>query len=336
MISLCTGEKVISVWKESFSCAAPSYIASASAGALAMILFQGFATAVLLFIVPIAYFAYRALSTSFALAEEKVVHAEDLRAKQAELASLYLATIESLALAIEAKDPFTHQHIVRSQKYAVALAKEIGLDGDELQGVSTGALLHDIGKLGVPETILLKPGPLTNDEFDQIKQHPTIGAAILDPVEFPWPVLPVVKHHHERWDGKGYPSGLKGEEIPLTARIMAIADTYDALTSVRSYRGAMSHAKAVEVIRNGAGGQFDPTLVEVFLRIIDSVIADLALKGLGPLAQKSSRIEAAASTEPERPMAIPTGNVEMPVLILTEPDAVAKWSPVASRSTCLR
>ena len=135
----------------------------------------------------------------------------------------------------------------------------MGLDGDELEGLNTGALLHDIGKLGVPEYVLLKPGRLTDEEFAKIKKHPEIGAAILDPVEFPWPVLPVVKYHHEKWDGTGYPEGLEGEDIPLTARILAVADVYDALTSNRSYRNAWTHERALDVIqRRTPGTHFDP------------------------------------------------------------------------------
>src|SRR5205807_9893814 len=121
------------------------------------------------------------------------------------------------------------------------MARHMGLTGAELEGVNTGALLHDIGKLGVPEYVLLKPGRLTEEEFDKIKKHPEIGAAILDPVEFPWPVLPGVKYHHEKWDGTGYPEGPKGLDIPPVARILAVADVYAALTSTRAYRGAGSH-----------------------------------------------------------------------------------------------
>lgn len=284
MISLCTSEKVLPVWKESFGWTAPSYFASACMGALAMILFHGSTTAVLLFILPIAYFVYQAFGTHLARVEENLVHIEQLQAKQTELVDLYLATIESLALAIDAKDQFTHQHIVRVQRYAVAIAQAMGVEGEELQGVKTGALLHDIGKLGVPEYVLLKPGPLTSEEFAMIKKHPEIGATILDPVVFPWAVLPAVKYHHEKWDGTGYPEGLRGEEIPVIARIMAVADVYDALTSNRSYRAAKTHEQAVEIIRKDSGRHFDSKIVDVFLRIIDTVILELAREGIGPLA----------------------------------------------------
>jgi diguanylate cyclase (GGDEF)-like protein/putative nucleotidyltransferase with HDIG domain len=286
MISLYTGDKLMSVWKENFSWTAPSYFASACVGALAMLLFNGSALAVLLFVLPVAYLVYQSFVTYIARAEDKQRHIEELQLKQAELADLYLATIKSLALAIDAKDQYTHQHIIRVQRYAVAVAIEMGLEGGDLEGVRTGALLHDIGKLGVPEYVLLKPGPLTPDEYEKVKKHPEIGAAILDPVEFPWPVLPVVRHHHERWDGSGYPDGLAGYDIPLTARIMAVADVYDAVTSTRSYRQAWSHDRAVELVRREAGSHFDPAVVEAFLKVIDGVVNEMATEGVGPLVQQ--------------------------------------------------
>lgn len=286
MISLFTKEKLLPVWKENFLWTAPSYFASACGGVLAMLLFKESSVAVLLFVLPVAYLVYHSFVIYIARAEDKQRHIEELQIKQAELADLYLATIKSLALAIDAKDQYTHQHIIRVQRYAVAVAEEMGLEGSEMEGVRTGALLHDIGKLGVPEYVLLKPGPLTAEEFEKVKKHPEIGASILDPVEFPWPVLPVVRHHHERWDGSGYPDGLAGEDIPLTARIMAVADVYDAVTSTRSYRRAWSHERAVELIRSEAGSHFDPKVVDAFLRVIDRVVQDAVQEGKGPTIQQ--------------------------------------------------
>ncbi len=305
MISLCSGEAFGRIWKENFGWTGPSYVASACAGAFAMILFNGNTSGMLLFVVPIAYFVFHSFGTHLALVEEKLVHLEEVREKQTELADLYLSTIKSLALAIDAKDPFTHQHIIRAQRYAVALAKEMGLANEEVQAIGTGALLHDIGKLGVPESVLLKPGALTAAEFELMKQHPTIGAGILGPVAFPSPVMPVVKHHHEKWDGTGYPSGLKGEEIPLPARIMAIADVYDALTSVRSYRAAMTHQQAIAIITRDAGTHFDPEVVQAFLRVIDSVVAEMAGEGMygpgrGPYLELYAGDDPNASAHPNR------------------------------------
>ncbi|HSI71761.1 MAG TPA: HD-GYP domain-containing protein [Fimbriimonas sp.] len=286
MICFITKDPIVTIWKENFSWTLPSYLASACVGALAMLLFHGSSAAIVLFVLPIAYFVYRSLGNSIARAAEKQKHIEELQIKQQELAELYLSTIKSLALAVDAKDRYTHQHIIRVQRYAVAIAEEMGLEGDELQGVRTGALLHDIGKLGIPEQVLLKPGALTDEEFHMIRQHPEMGAAILGPVKFPWPVLPSVKHHHERMDGSGYPDGLKGDEIHLTARIMAVADVYDAITSTRSYREARTHAEALTIIREGADRLFDREVVDAFSRVIDRVVLEMAKEGTGPLAPR--------------------------------------------------
>ena len=269
IIGLCSGQDILRVWRSSFMWTAPSYFAGACISTLATLLCGHQSSAMLLFVLPVAYLTYHSYAATIGRSEEKQQHIE-------RLADLYLSTIKSLALAIDAKDQYTHQHILRVQRYAVAIAKQLGLDGDDLEAINTGALLHDIGKLGVPEYVLLKPGRLTEEEYAKIKQHPEIGAAILDPVEFPWPVLPVVKHHHERWDGKGYPDGLAGENIPRSARILSVADVYDALTSNRSYRHAWEHRRAVEEITRSAGTQFDPVIVEAFLSVIEGVVAEMA------------------------------------------------------------
>lgn len=283
IIALCTETRPIDVWKENFLWTAPSYLTGACASSLALILFDRYMETILLFVTPAAWMMYQFYNVTTARAEEKQQHIEELKLGKEQLADLYLATIKSLALAIDAKDQYTHQHILRVQRYSVATAKHMGITGGDLEGITTGALLHDIGKLGVPEYVLLKPGRLTDEEFAKIKKHPEIGAAILDPVEFPWPVLPVVKYHHEKWDGTGYPEGLKGEDIPLLARILAVADVYDALTSTRSYRGAWTHEKTLVTIRKDAGTHFDPVVVDAFLEVIDGVVQEMAEEGYGPL-----------------------------------------------------
>jgi putative nucleotidyltransferase with HDIG domain len=288
MISCVTGQGILPIYKENFSWTLPSYLASACMGALAMLLFHNSSAAIILFVLPIAFFVYRSFGTSIARAAEKQKHIEELQKKQEELAELYLSTIKSLALAVDAKDRYTHQHIIRVQRYAVAIAEEMGLEGDELQGVRTGALLHDIGKLGIPEQVLLKPGALTDEEFEMIREHPEIGASILGPVKFPWPVLPSVKYHHERMDGSGYPDGLRGDEIHLTARIMAVADVYDAVTSTRSYREARTHEEALRIIEDGSGRLFDPAVVDAFKRVVEGVVQEMAREGTGPLAPRSA------------------------------------------------
>ncbi|MDX1933598.1 MAG: HD-GYP domain-containing protein, partial [Capsulimonadales bacterium] len=231
MVGGFSGRSPISIWRESFLRTAPSYVIAAAVSTVASVVIGNKLLATLLCAVPIALLTHASFRSY-------LKHAADLIDSKEELATLYLATIRSLALAIDAKDQYTHQHILRVQQYAVATALALNIDGDELKAIETGALLHDIGKLGVPEYVLLKPGRLTEEEENKIREHPRIGADILDPVKFPWPVLPVVKHHHERWDGSGYPDGLRGESIPRTARILSVADVYDALTSSRSYRAA--------------------------------------------------------------------------------------------------
>jgi diguanylate cyclase (GGDEF)-like protein/putative nucleotidyltransferase with HDIG domain len=297
IIALCTDQKPLPLWKETFLWTAPSYFAGACISSFAILLFGRHLGALLLFASPVAYLTYQSYAVYVGRALEKQKHIEELQVSQAHLADLYLATIKSLALAIDAKDQYTHQHILRVQRYAVATAVQLGLTGAELEGVNTGALLHDIGKLGVPEYVLLKPGRLTDEEFDKIKKHPEIGAAILDPVEFPWPVLPGVKYHHEKWDGTGYPEGLKGLDIPLVARILAVADVYDALTSSRSYRGAWTHERALEVIRKDAGTHFDPVIAAAFEQVIEGVVQEMAANGEGPLAPKSPEREITTKSE---------------------------------------
>ncbi len=286
VIALCMNRPAFALWRETFSWTVFSYFAGACVSTLAIIVSGNHVGAVLLYTAPVAIAGFYFYTVYTGRTEDKEQYIEDLQGKKAQLADLYLATIKSLALAIDAKDQYTHQHIVRVQRYAVATAVEMGLTGDELEGVNTGALLHDIGKLGVPEYVLLKPGRLTDEEFAKIKEHPRIGADILSPVEFPWPVLPAVKYHHEKWDGTGYPEGLAGENIPLPGRILAVADVYDALTSSRSYRNAWTHEKAIQTIREGAGSHFDPRIVAAFLRVIEGVVAEMAAEGCGPLAPR--------------------------------------------------
>jgi len=296
ILALCTQQNIYKLWRETFFWTAPSYFAGACVSTLAMLLFNSHAGYILILLSPLGWVMYQNYATTAARTEEKQQHIEELQIGKEHLAELYLATIGSLALAIDAKDQYTHQHILRVQRYAVATAKHMGIVGIELKAIEMGALLHDIGKLGVPEYVLLKPGRLTDEEFAKIKEHPQIGADILHPVEFPWPVLPVVRSHHEKWDGTGYPDGLKGEDIPRTARILAVADVYDALTSSRSYRSAWTHERACEVIRKDRGTHFDPDVADAFLGVIEEVVVQMAAEGDGPLiiAETSGK----ASTSP--------------------------------------
>lgn len=188
------------------------------------------------------------------------------KAHAEQMAALHLRTIEALALAIEAKDHTTHDHLRRVQVYAMEVGKELDLSELELNALCAGALLHDIGKLAVPEHIISKPGRLTPEEFDKMKVHPIVGAEILERVEFPYPVVPIVAAHHEKWDGSGYPCGLKGEQIPIGARILSAVDCLDALATDRQYRRAIPLDQAMDVLVSEAGKAFDPQVVEILRR----------------------------------------------------------------------
>lgn len=184
-----------------------------------------------------------------------------------DLSELFYKTIKSIAQALDAKDKFTHGHSLRVTLYSLALAKTLDLSDDLLEEIETTGLLHDIGKIAIPEKILLKPGKLTEEEFEVIKTHPELGERLVEGIEKLKLISGWLRSHHERYDGKGYPEGLAGEQIPISSRIIAIADTYDAMTSNRSYRRALSHDFAMQEIKRCAGSQFDPELATLFVNI---------------------------------------------------------------------
>jgi putative nucleotidyltransferase with HDIG domain len=180
--------------------------------------------------------------------------------------NVLVSTVHTLSTAIDARDDVTPRHVRRVQHGTLALARELGVtDEDTLCGLEAAALLHDTGKIAVPEHILNKPGRLTASEFETMKRHAPIGAQILASIEFPYPVAPIVRHHHENWDGTGYPDGLKGEEIPLGARILSVVDCFDALTSDRPYRSRMTEPQALHIIVDRRGTQYDPAVVDAFV-----------------------------------------------------------------------
>jgi diguanylate cyclase (GGDEF)-like protein/putative nucleotidyltransferase with HDIG domain len=192
-----------------------------------------------------------------------------------QMAELHLAAIEALALAIDAKDQSAPNHIRRVQTYATGVARAMGMSEDEIQGIRTAALLHDIGKLAVPEHILAKPGPLTPEEFQKVRIHSQVGADIIAGVPFPYPVAALILSHHERWDGRGYPSGLKQDEIPLGARILCVVDYFDALTSDRPYHKAIGSDAALAILQQDAGKALDPSVVSAFARVVPRLRADV-------------------------------------------------------------
>lgn len=188
-----------------------------------------------------------------------------------DLSELFYKTIKSIAQALDAKDKYTHGHSMRVTLYSLALAKAMKLPDDLLEEIETTGLLHDIGKIAIPEKILLKPGKLTCEEYEVIKTHPELGEKLVHGIEKLKLISNWLKSHHERFDGKGYPDGLLGEEIPISSRIIAIADTYDAMTSNRAYRNALSHEEAIAEIIKCSGSQFDPKLAALFVNIKDEI-----------------------------------------------------------------
>src|SRR5437667_6919367 len=209
-----------------------------------------------LLLVPVVYLIYRSYRLSLGKLEDEKRHVE-------EMANLHLRTIEALALAIEAKDHTTHEHLQRVRVYAIEVAKELKISPPEMEALHAAALLHDIGKLAIPEHIISKPGRLTPEEFEKMKIHPVVGAEILERVRFPYPVVPIVRAHHEKWDGSGYPMGLKGAEIPIGARVLSAVDFLDAMASDRQYRRALPMHEVLQRLAAESGKSFDPKVVEV-------------------------------------------------------------------------
>ena len=266
-IALTSRERLATTWHTNFLWSAPSYFVGAGTAAAAVWIFShaGYWVAPLMF-APL-YLTYRTYKVYMGRIEDEQRHVQ-------QTSDLHLATIEALARAIDAKDQLTQSHIRRVQLYAARLAETIGLSPADIQGVKTAALLHDIGKLAVPEHILSKPGPLTQEEFQKIRIHPQVGAEIIAAVPFPYPVAPLIMSHHERWDGKGYPQGLAGDAIPMGARILTIVDYYDAVTTERPYHKALSHESAVGLLRHESGRALDPRVVSLFIEILPALLAE--------------------------------------------------------------
>ncbi|KAF0220718.1 MAG: metal dependent [Geobacteraceae bacterium] len=211
--------------------------------------------------------ALRMVGRNWELAGEKVELTESL----ARLEETYTSTLQSIAIAVDANDAYASGHSARVAGFAVKIGKAMGLASEELHSLEQAALFHDIGNIWVPDYISLKEGPLTAEEQAIIRKHPVMGAEMLDSVKSLRNFTPAVLHHHERFDGTGYPYGLKGLTIPLEARIMAVADAFDAMTSERPYRSAMLMREALEELYSNAGGQFDPRVVEAFLNVLDDI-----------------------------------------------------------------
>ena len=259
VIALTEQKSLRRVWRECYVWSFPYYLVGCAAAGLFSVSNQYMGWKTLLLILPVVYMIYRSYKLYIGRLEDEKRHADQISA-------LHLRSIEALALAIEAKDTNTHDHLKRVQVYAIEVGKELGLTDDALEALRAAALLHDIGKLAVPEHIISKPGKLSPEDFEKMKIHPLVGAEILERVDFPYPVAPIVRAHHEKWNGEGYPYGLKGEQIPLSARILAAVDCLDALASDRQYRRALPLDEAMTKVVSESGKSFDPIVVDVLQR----------------------------------------------------------------------
>jgi diguanylate cyclase (GGDEF)-like protein/putative nucleotidyltransferase with HDIG domain len=266
VIALTEGKSSRKVWSECYFWSFPYYLVGAAAVGLVGIVNRAAGWETSLLVLPLIYWVYRSYRLYLGRLEAEKERVEIEKRHVEQIASLNMRTIEALALAIEAKDHTTHTHLQRVRTYAVAVARELNLSEEQIEALRAAALLHDIGKLAVPEQIINKPGKLTREEFEKMKVHPLVGAEILERVAFPYPVAPIVRSHHERWDGSGYPEGLAGENIPIGARILAAVDCLDALASHRQYRQALPLHEAMAKVKEKAGSWFDPQVVEVLER----------------------------------------------------------------------
>src|SRR5579859_5194298 len=263
VIALTEGKSSRKVWAECYFWSFPYYLVGAAAVGLVGIINRAAGWETSLLVLPLIYWVYRSYRLYLGRLEAEKERVEVEKRHVEEIASLNMRTIEALALAIEAKDHTTHTHLQRVRTYAVAIASQLNLPEGEIEALRAAALLHDIGKLAVPEQIINKPGKLTPEEFEKMKVHPLVGAEILERVAFPYPVAPIVRSHHERWDGTGYPEGLSGEQIPIGARILAAVDCLDALASHRQYRPALPLGEAMAKVKEKSGKWFDPQVVDI-------------------------------------------------------------------------
>jgi diguanylate cyclase (GGDEF)-like protein/putative nucleotidyltransferase with HDIG domain len=273
VIALTERRPLRGIWSETYFWSLPFYLVGAAVVGLVNFSDRYIGWQSALLVLPIMYWIYRSYHLYLGRLEDEKrrVEIEEMHVKAEkrhveEVCALHLRTIEGLALAIDAKDHTTHAHLHRVRTYAVEIARDMSLKDSEMDALRAAALLHDIGKLAVPDHIINKPGRLTPEEFEKMKIHPIVGAEILEKVAFPYPVAPIVRSHHERWNGEGYPDGLKGEQIPIGARILAAVDCLDALASDRQYRKAVPLAEAMQQVANEAGKSFDPRVVEVLER----------------------------------------------------------------------
>src|SRR5688572_22466210 len=265
---------IFRLWTENFAWLSLNYFGGVSVAALLVSYTRSVDLAAISVIVPLIVISYLTYRTSTARVEEAQRYVDQVQ-------EFYMSAIETLAMAVDAKDQITHGHIRRVQVFANELAQRLGVsDEGQQKAIAAAALLHDMGKLAIPEHILNKPGRLTDAEFERMKQHADLGADLISSIRFPYPVVPIVRHHHENWDGSGYPSKISGTDIPLGARILSVVDCFDALTSDRPYRPRLTTEDAFEILRERRGKMYDPLVVDMFIR---------AYPEIGPLAARAGQ-----------------------------------------------
>ncbi len=299
-VALESGGSAYKLWRGHSAYLAMNYYAAAS---LATLIIRGESTinlGVLGLVAPLLILSYAAYKSAASRVQDADRHLREVE-------HLYHSTVETLAIAVDAKDQVTHGHIRRVQRHTVAVAKALGVtDRMQIMALEAASLLHDVGKLAVPDYVLNKPGALSPSEFERIKLHAAKGAEILSAVEFPYAVVPVVRHHHEQWNGKGYPDGLAGEDIPFGARILSVVDCFDAVTSDRPYRRKMSDEQGIEILRARSGTMYDPRIVEAFIKLIpelrreDRIVDSRYTESLPAPAQSAA--EPAQLTQPSTGM----------------------------------
>jgi putative nucleotidyltransferase with HDIG domain len=297
-LALEQGKPPLAIWRDNFLWLSVNYVGGGSVAALLVTYTREIDFTTLGIIIPLLLISYLTFKTSLGRIEDANQHLTQVN-------KMYLSTIETLALAIDAKDQITHGHIRRVQRLAVGLAKSVGVNDDvQIRAIEAAALLHDMGKLAIPEYILNKPGRLTSNEFEVMKQHANIGADILGSIHFPYPVVPIVRHHHESWDGTGYPDKLKGITIPLGARILSVVDCFDALTSDRPYRPRLSTEDAISILVQRRGSMYDPLIVDKFIEAQEQLSKIAETSGDDSEAMETIATKLRVTPEPEAPTSI--------------------------------
>jgi putative nucleotidyltransferase with HDIG domain len=322
-VALEAGVSAFGVWKQHALYLGINYYAAASLATIAVQNSSGVNLEVIGLVVPLLMLSYAAYKAAASRIEDAQQHVSEVE-------QLYRATVETLAIAVDAKDQVTHGHIRRVQRHTLAVARSLGItDALELKALEAASLLHDVGKLAVPDYVLNKPGALSDVEFGRIKLHAAKGAEILAAVKFPYPVVPIVRHHHEQWDGRGYPDGLAGEAIPLAARILTVVDCFDALTSDRPYRRSMTDEQAIDILRQRSGEMYDPRVVETFVELVPTLRRDDAASDVVDQTCPSRSVDTAEPREAELAARRQPGSTAVDRVAASLPGRLRRTTPFA-------